>query len=102
MKNDIKGTWKTINGILNKTKRKKTFPKIFKENGMIYTNKTDIRNKFNKHFTDIGPELSNYIQSPLNKSYKTCLNKTYNTLLKFQNVDEERIADIIHKFIPQK
>ncbi len=46
VKNDIKGTWKTKNGILNKTKRKKTFPKMFKENGTIYTNKTDIANKF--------------------------------------------------------
>ncbi len=32
VKNDIKGTLKTIKAILNKTKRKKMFPKIFKDN----------------------------------------------------------------------
>ncbi len=29
-KNDFKGTWNTINEILNKTKRKKHFPTFFK------------------------------------------------------------------------
>ncbi len=36
-KNDIKGTWKTINGILNKTNRKRNFPLFFKDGGnMMY------------------------------------------------------------------
>ncbi len=30
-KNDIRGAWKTINGILNKTKRKRNLPLFFKE-----------------------------------------------------------------------
>jgi hypothetical protein len=70
VKNYIKATWKTINGILNKTKRKKTFPKIFKHDGIVFTDKTDIANKFNTFFTNIGPKLSSQIQSPINKSYK--------------------------------
>ncbi len=28
-KNDIRGTWKSINGILNKTKKKRNFPIFF-------------------------------------------------------------------------
>ncbi len=51
VKNVIKGTWKTINGILNKTKRKKMFPKMFKDNGISYTHKKDIANIFNTFFT---------------------------------------------------
>ncbi len=36
-KNDIRGTWKTINGILNKTNRKRNFPLFFKDGGnMMY------------------------------------------------------------------
>ncbi len=38
-KGDIRGTWKTINGILNKTKRKKTFPNSFKDGENIITDK---------------------------------------------------------------
>ena len=101
VKNDIKGTWKTINSILNKTKRKKMFPKIFKDNGIVYTHKKDIANKFNTYFTEIGSKLSSQIEPPINKSYKIYLNKVCNNFFKFQNVDEETIANIIDKFSPK-
>ncbi len=47
LKDYIKGTWKTINGILNKTKRKKNFPTFFKDNENIIHDKNVITNKFN-------------------------------------------------------
>ncbi len=57
-KNDIRGTWKTINGILNKTKRKRNFPLFFKDRNNIMYNNTAIANKLNTCFANIGPYLS--------------------------------------------
>ncbi len=58
-KNDIRGTWKTINGILNKTKRKRNFPLFFKDGDIIMHDKQTIaNNKFNTFFANIGPNLS--------------------------------------------
>ncbi len=45
--NDIKGTWKTINKILNRTKRKKSFPQFFRDGEHIATDLSIITNKFN-------------------------------------------------------
>ncbi len=50
LKDDIKGTWKTINVILSKTKRKHKFPNIFIENGIPVTDTLHIANKFNTYF----------------------------------------------------
>ncbi len=52
-------------------------------------------------FTEIGPKLSRQLQSPINKSYKRYLNKVCNNLFKFQNVDEETIANIVIKLSPK-
>ncbi len=57
-KDDIRGTWKTINDILNKIKRNKSFPHCFKGGEIISTNKSIITNKFNSFFTNIGLNLS--------------------------------------------
>ena len=89
VKNDIKGTWKTINGILNKTKRKKMFPKIFKDNGIVYTDKKNIVNIFNTFFTEIGPKLSSQTQPLINKFYKTFMNTVCNNFFKFEIVSED-------------
>ncbi len=50
VKDDIKGTWKTINEILIKTKRKHKFPNMFMENDIPITDTLDIANKFNTFF----------------------------------------------------
>ncbi len=73
LKDDIKGTWKTINGILCKTKRKHKFPNIFMENGIPIIDTLDIANKFNTFFTNISPSLSKNINMPQNKTYKDYL-----------------------------
>ncbi len=46
-KDDIRGMWKTISGILNKTKRKNNFPTFFKDNENIIHDKNVITNQFN-------------------------------------------------------
>ncbi len=49
-KDDIKKTWKTINEIINKTKKKKTFPDTFNDGENEITDKLEIANKFNTFF----------------------------------------------------
>jgi hypothetical protein len=96
-KNDIRATWKTINEILNRTKRKKKFPGFFKDGDNIITDKTVIANKFNLFFTNVGKDLSNKINLPNNKSFKDYLKNKYNFKFKFVNIEEDNVSEIINK-----
>ncbi len=91
-KDDIRGTWKAINEILSKTKRKKHFPLYFKDGDNILTNKDLISNKFNSFFTNIGPTLSNQINIPQNKTFKSFLTEKHNINFSFQSIDEETVC----------
>ncbi len=100
-KDDIRGTWKTINDILNKTKRKKAFSQFFRDGENMITNKYVIVNKFNTFFTNIGPNLSKLIKSPSNKNFRNYLTQNFNINFSFQNINEETISQIIDKFPPK-
>ncbi len=80
---DIKGTWKTINEILNRTKHKIKFPLFFNDGENLVTSKELIANKFNTFFTNIGSKLSRQIKRPKNKSFKDYLISN-NNQFKFQ------------------
>ncbi len=98
-KNDIRGTWKTINSI-NKTNRKKKIPQLFTDNEKIKTNTIAIANKFNTFFTNIGPELAK-IKQPTNKSFKNYLTLNYNHNFKFKKINKGTILLIIDKLAPK-
>ncbi len=100
-KDDIRGTWKTINDILNKIKRKKSFPYFFKEGEIISTNKSIITNQFNSFFTNIGLNLSAKINIPRNKNFQNYLTHKYNHNFHFQNINEKMISSIIDKLVPK-
>ncbi len=72
-KNDTRATWKTINEILNRTKRQKSFPCFFKDGNNIISNKMNIANKFNSFFINVGKNLNNAINMPHNKSFNDYL-----------------------------
>ncbi len=74
-KNDIRATWKTMNEILNRIKRKKSFPCFFKDGNNIISNKMNIANRFNSFFTNVGKKLNNAINMPHNKSFNDYLKK---------------------------
>ena len=95
-KNDIRNTWKTINEILSKNKGKKTSSTIFKENGTSITDKTDIAEKFNNYFTNIGQTIAESIQYKGNKNYDYYLNTQVKSVLKFKNVNEETVRKTIN------
>ena len=99
---DIKGTWKTINDILNRTKKKNTFPSFFRdEENNIITDKLQISNKFNTFFATIGSNLAKKIISPTDKTFKTYLSKTHSYTFKLKNIDEKTTNDIIDKLAPK-
>ncbi len=100
-KNDIRGTWKTINSILNKTNRKTNIPQLFKDNEKIITYKIVIANKFNTFFTKIGPDIAHKIRQPTNKSFKNYLTLNYDHNFKFENVNESTILSIIENLSPK-
>ncbi len=79
-KDDITGTWKAINEILNKTKRKKHFPQYFKDGDNLLTNKQLISDKFNSFFTNIRLTLSSQIKVPQNKTFRSFLLQKNTTL----------------------
>ena len=95
--NDIKNTWKVINDILGRTKKKKSFPQLFKDNDKIITDKLDIANRFNSFYADIGPQLAQKIIAPQNKSFKNYLTTKHNVHFQFHNVNESTVKEIISK-----
>ncbi len=66
-------TWSTINDILNKSRKKKTFPEVFMEDGKYISEKIDIAHKFNLYFNKIGANLAEKIEAPTNKSFRNYL-----------------------------
>ncbi len=100
-KGDIRGTWKTINDILNRTKKKKTFPQFFKDGENIISDKLTIANKFNTFFTDIGPKLAAEIITPNSRTHRKYLTLNYNHKFKFNNVDNSTVKSIIDKLAPK-
>ena len=100
-KGDMKGTWKTINFILSRTKRKSKFPQFFRDGNTIVTSKLSIVNHFNSFFTNIGPNLSRLIEKPQNKNFKMFLNSSVNSEFCFQNITTDIINTIIDKLAPK-
>ncbi len=96
-KDDIRGTWKTINGILNKTKRKRSFPLFFRDGDNITTDQSVITNKFNTFFTNISLDLFCKIKMPQNKYFHNYLTQNYNHTFNFQTIDDKITMSIINK-----
>ncbi len=61
-KHDMCKTWSTINDILNKSMKKKSFSEAFKEDGQTISDKIEIVNKFNIYFINIGINLAQKIK----------------------------------------
>ncbi len=69
-------TWSTIKDILNKSKKTKTFPDVFKEDSRPISDKLEIANKFNLYFTKIGSNLAEKIVIPQNKIFRDYMKNT--------------------------
>ena len=72
---DIQNSWKIINETLSRHKTNKSFPKYFKDSDYIMTDKSEIVNKFNEYFTNIGSNLANNIKYKGIRGHTYYLNK---------------------------
>ena len=54
-KKDIKNTWQTINGLLNRPNASRNFPEYFTVEGTLIHDSKGIADKFNEYFVNIGP-----------------------------------------------
>ncbi len=61
-KHDINKMWKTINEVLNKRKKKKSFPEYFKNDNEKITDKLEIANHLNSFFINFGKKLGQKIK----------------------------------------
>ena len=53
VKSNLKGTWKVINNVLNKTKKKSSCKKL-RKNNVLTEDKQNLANIFNDYFSEIG------------------------------------------------
>ena len=100
-KGDARKTWSVIRDILSKQKNKKSFPEYFTVDGINISNSIDIANGFNKYFTQIGPCLAQSIDKPTNKTFKDYLRDKCHTRLKFVEVNNECVMNIINNMKPK-
>ena len=99
-KNDIKNTWKTISGIICKSKPN-TYPDFFIENDRKLYDEKIIANKFNSYSTDIGPNLAERISTTSDKDFTSFLKNKPTSKLCFEEINESTISKIIDE-LPSK
>ncbi len=94
-KHDIKKMWKTINEVLNKRKKKKSFPEYFKNENEKITDKLEITNHFKSFFINIGKNLAKTFKYPENCHFTDYMKEKFTCKLQLKNVDNESIIKII-------
>ena len=70
-KSNIKATWKMIDMIASRNKKKKLILSKLLYNGKCYTDKENICNKLNEYFVNVGPNLSSKL--PTNPDFRHLL-----------------------------
>ena len=75
LKHSLKNTWKSINFVLNRTRKKSELPCSFLVDGNVVTDKQDIANEMNKFFTNIGPSLASAIDTSNKPDFKSHLSE---------------------------
>ena len=73
--NDIRNTWKLINGLLNKN-NKSSMSKFFKIKNSTTSDPKEVVNALNEYFVEVGPRLAEKI--PPSKSTSAILNTSFN------------------------
>ena len=97
-KDNIKLTWKILNSLINRTKKKSlSYPQLH-DNGQDITNPEEIANKFCQYFTSIGPNLASKIP-PASKSFREFINRVASKPLpNFAPVTPKELYEIVKNF----
>ena len=61
-KGNLRHLWKLINEVINKSKLKPELPDCFLGNETLISDPTEITNKFNEYFVNVGPKLARKIE----------------------------------------
>ena len=93
---DPSRTWKNINKLLNKPTKSNTLPSQIDASGVAYTSPTDICNKFNTHFTNVGKIFASTFSS-ISKTYKDFLGPRHATSIFLHPTDEYEVFEAINK-----
>ena len=97
-KENIKQTWRILNNVINRNKRKASSTLQLHDNGRDISNPEIIANKFCQYFTKIGPNLASKI-SPPSKSFREFVNSSSPELMtKFAPVNLEELFSITNSF----
>ena len=92
--NTCKQTWNIINNILNKNTERKTHRCFCDENNQTFTNSTDIAEKFNEFFINIGTMFTNPQDIDLTKC-KSYMRGLYKQSMFLKPIEAYEIADIV-------
>lgn len=80
--------------IINRDTRKHTFISKLLYNQKCYTNKSDICNKLNEHFINIGPTLANKLPTS-NIDPSTFINRSFQNSFNFRGICAYEVSDLI-------
>ncbi len=83
--------------VLKNTRKRKSFPEAFKEDGQTISDKIEIANKFNLYFTNIARK----IKTPSNINFSDYLKTKYNNVFKFKEVTTGEVGKIIDNLKPK-
>ena len=73
--------------------KKNSLPSVFSHKGKVLKESNIIANEFNQYFTDIGPSLTNQINT--NHNFKEYLHSPADSRLILQSIDEHKFMKII-------
>ena len=105
---DIKSTWKNINKVIHFKKSKEVYPNFIEDGlGNKSTSLKDMSNMFNKYFVNVGREVANSIQEPVDLNKATALIKRNPNSIYLRPVTEREILQLIkslnsHKSVPME
>ena len=93
LKSNVKGTWRLLNEILNRKKRKSSLPSIFKTDSHEFSGTKEIADQFCNFFTNIGPNLAKKIPNS-DRSHQSFLpGKLVNSIF-LEDVNQQEILEI--------
>ena len=92
-KNDLKNTWKIINGALNKSKKSSAVTKLCVD-GTVIEDSRSIADEFNTYFSQVGPKLARNI-IPGKKSFKDFLDKQNDSSIFLTPTHKQELIEIV-------
>ena len=102
-RNNIKETWKILNGLIKKSTRNAEYPNFFKKEENIIDNEMEIANEFNTFFVNVGPKLAGEIEE---QREPDCLDERLVQMNKHSifigGVNEHEVLKIVNTFKNKK